>query len=345
MTASALVRGGPEPTTYTRATITERLQRYYALYGELTAACFAPSAARLAGREDLVERYMLGDPDTHVAWPSLNTIKSRFNESFTEARKAAGLPASKRGPKPRPAGVAAPARSINTRVVYLERRAPQIERELERALVRAERAEAALAELRARPRVRKVTNTAALAAARKRAREALDAAIRAAAKLERAEATVNAVRADRRADRAEIERLERLLAAAATDVHEVIVEVEVPVERVITKVIERPAPAEAVLDAAHAKAAAAVERERAAVRDAAEAREALLELAEAVQGVRRSLTAGEIAELRTSGPAGPAMFAAALKELARARRAGGRDRQAFALIEVARAALGWRDRL
>lgn len=349
MTTSALVRGGPEPTTYTRYTIIERLQRYHALYGVCTAACFSPSAAKNAGRADLVERYYLGDPDTGQPWPSLNTIKSRFNDSFAEATREAGLPASKRGPARRKPGEAVPIRESHvgaTRLVYIEKRGTSdLERELERARVRADRAERALAELRAKPRVRKVTNTAVLAKARERAKEARDKATREAALRERAEATINTLRAKRREDAEVIKRLERRLAATANDVREVIV--KVPVEKVVrvTKVVERAAPGEAVIEAAHAKAREAAAAERAAVRDAEDAREAYLELAEAVAGARRKLTADELAEMRTTGPAGPAVFVGALKALAKARKAGGRDRQAIALLEVARAAMGWRDRL
>jgi hypothetical protein len=348
VTSSAPVRG-TVPVAHTPASIIRQLQRYHALYGMCTAACFSPSAAKLAGRQDLVDRYYAGDPE-HGPWASLNTIKSRFNDSFTEALEAAGLPANTRGPDRRKPGELVPIRESHvgaTRIVYVEKRNTTA---LAAASARAERAEAArdraqvaLAEAKATPKVRTVTNTAALQAARARAKEAREAATRAAGKLERAEATINTLRADRREDRAEIARLQRLVAAAENQVTEV--RVEVPVERVVTRIVERSAPGEAVIAAAHAETRAAVARERAAVACADEAHAAYMELASAVNASRRRLTTGELADLRARGPAGPAVLAAALKRLARARRDGGRGPLDAALVELATAAMSWRDRL
>jgi hypothetical protein len=67
------------------------------------------------------------------------------------------------------------------------------------------------------------------------------------------------------------------------------------------------------------------------------------ELGSMVTGEIRQLTAAEITELRDKGPAGPGIFATALKNLARAR--SGRGSMHAALTEIARAALNWRDRL
>jgi hypothetical protein len=55
--------------------------------------------------------------------------------------------------------------------------------------------------------------------------------------------------------------------------------------------------------------------------------------------------AAALATRRNGGPSGPAVLAAALKRLARARAAGDRSGLAAALGEVASAAIRWRDRL
>lgn len=87
---------------------------------------------------------------------------------------------------------------------------------------------------------------------------------------------------------------------------------------------------------------AEVRVERAELR-AARAEREMVEQAAAITGEQRRLTQAELVELRASGPQGPAVMAAALKRLASA-RAGRGDIDA-ALAEVARAAMGWRDRL
>jgi len=90
--------------------------------------------------------------------------------------------------------------------------------------------------------------------------------------------------------------------------------------------------------AAWAAAHAAEERAGAAERRSRE-------LGALVCGEQRQLTAGELAALRTSGPSGPAVLAAALKQLAKARASGDRTGLAAALGELASAAIRWRDRL
>jgi hypothetical protein len=57
------------------------------------------------------------------------------------------------------------------------------------------------------------------------------------------------------------------------------------------------------------------------------------------------LTAARLAALRGDGPSGPAVLAAALRGLVRARAGGDRRALAHALAEVAEAAVRWRDRL
>src|SRR5215217_765051 len=124
------------------------------------------------------------------------------------------------------------------------------------------------------------------------------------------------------------------------------------------KVVRRDARAEALtrveelMADAEARVRASDDQAQAAVRDAAEARaEAAAaerrarELSALVADGQRRLTGGELAELRTGGPSGPAVLATAIKRLARARAAGDRGGLAAALSEVASAAIRWRDRL
>lgn len=355
MTPSALnMRGGPK-AIHTRDSIITALQRYAALYGDyFTAAAFSPSAARWTDNEaEYVDRYYQGDPDTGLPWPSLNVIKSRFDNSFNEARLAAGLQPNKPGPgNRRKAGQHAPQRDVSyakaTRIIYRDRVDTGA---LDKANTRAARAEARVERLttemealkaKAKTTKGKVDRTA-LDAARTRATEARTTATRLAAKLERAEATIASLRAEKRDLRAETDRARRLVAASENDVREV--EVPVEVVRVVTKTVERPGVGEDVLDAARAAERAARDRERTAVARAGEAHEAYMDLVEAVNATRRRLTAAELAELRQRGPSGPAVLADALTKLARARRDGGREVLAAALTRVAAAAVSWRDRL
>jgi hypothetical protein len=124
------------------------------------------------------------------------------------------------------------------------------------------------------------------------------------------------------------------------------------------KVARRDARAEALerveelIADAEARVRASDDQAEAAARDAADARaEAATaerrarELSALVADGQRRLTGGELAELRTGGASGPAVLAAALKRLARARSAGDRGGQAAALAEIASAAVRWRDRL
>jgi hypothetical protein len=109
---------------------------------------------------------------------------------------------------------------------------------------------------------------------------------------------------------------------------------------------------EALIADAEARVRAADDQAQAAVRDAAEAREQTAaaerrarELSALVANGQRRLTGGELAELRDGEPSGPAVLAAALKRLAKARAAHDRGGLASALAEVASAAVSWRDRL
>jgi hypothetical protein len=110
---------------------------------------------------------------------------------------------------------------------------------------------------------------------------------------------------------------------------------------------------DAIVADAQARVRASDDQVEAAVRDAAEARRALAaaerrarELSALVGDGHRRLTAEEMAALRNGGgPSGPAVLAAALRRLAKARAAGDRGGLRSALGEVASAAVRWHDRL
>jgi hypothetical protein len=109
---------------------------------------------------------------------------------------------------------------------------------------------------------------------------------------------------------------------------------------------------EALIADAEARVRAADDQAEAAVRDAAEARRETVaaeqrarELSALVANGQRRLTGGELSALREGGASGPAVLAAALRRLAKARAAHDRSGLASALAEVASAAVRWRDRL
>lgn len=361
MTPSALMRGGRK-SIHTRDSIIEALKRYAELYGpDFTAAAFSPSTAKWRDEPDIViERYMAGDPVTGKPWPSLNSIKAPFG-GFNAARAAAGLAPNRPGPAKRRAGEHKPVRTVShvTRTIYLEKDSG----ELAKAIARAERAEARVARLRADAKTKtpKATKTSTktvegLAAARASAREARATATRLASRLERAEATIATLREERRGLRLQLTQASTLVDAAKASVEIVEVEkrVEVPVDRVVEKIVkvpvekivERPHPGEATIADAELKARTAYAELRTANARADAADAAYAELVEAVDGSKRRLTAAELRELRTSGPAGPAVLATALKDLAKTRKkAVGGHAMKVALTAVAAAAIGWRDRL
>jgi ribosomal protein L29 len=64
-----------------------------------------------------------------------------------------------------------------------------------------------------------------------------------------------------------------------------------------------------------------------------------------LRGEARKLTAAELAELRTQGPAGPTVMAEALRALAAARRTSNPMRMREALRRVAQAAVTWQERI
>jgi hypothetical protein len=135
-------------------------------------------------------------------------------------------------------------------------------------------------------------------------------------------------RADARAAEAEAraELAERLAAAARAEAAERIGEAE----RLECATDGNGAAWKAARDAEE-RAAAAERRAR--------------ELAVLVCGQARRLSQAELDALRAGGPSGPAVLAAALKGLARARAGGNGPALDAALTELASAAIRWRDRL
>jgi hypothetical protein len=105
------------------------------------------------------------------------------------------------------------------------------------------------------------------------------------------------------------------------------------------------AAAAAAVRAASAEAAAARRAAEAAELRTARAERELRETVAAVRGEPRRLTPKELADLRDAGPSGPAVLAAALKDLSAARAGGGPTALAAALGQVARAAVSWRERI
>ena len=207
------------------------------------------------------------------------------------------------------------------------------------ALARAQR-RAAAAEAKAELTVRAVR--AKLAEARMDAAEARTAAKRMAAKLERAEATIGTLRGERRELKAVGDRLADELVAAERLLERAQAEAERAPE-VVT--VQQPAPAAAELHAARVAAAG----DRRAVADAelraARAERELRETVSALHGEARRLTPAELAELRISGPSGPAVMAAALHSLAAARKTNNPVRMQEALRHVAQAAVTWQERI
>ena len=215
---------------------------------------------------------------------------------------------------------------------------------------------------------------AQLAEARMDAAEARTAAKRMAAKLERAEATIGTLRGERRERKAGENRLADRLVAA----ERMLERARSEAERERAGASERAAAELAETERAGASERAAAELARAcnervavvvaspetaelrsaragAARDrraaaeaeqrAARAERELRETVAAVRGEARKLTAGELAELRVSGPSGPAVMAQALTALAAARRTNNPMRMQDALRRVAQAAVTWQERI
>ncbi len=207
------------------------------------------------------------------------------------------------------------------------------------AVARAQR-RAAAAEARADVTVRDLRDK--LAEARMDAAEARTAAKRMAAKLERAEATIGTLRGERRELKATGDRLADELVAAERLLERARSETE-RAPAVVT-VREQSPEAGALHDA---RVAAARDRRAAAEAElrAARAERELRETVSALRGEARRLTPAELAELRVSGPSGPAVMAAALEALTAARRTNNPVRMQEALRRVAQAAVTWQERI
>ena len=219
-------------------------------------------------------------------------------------------------------------------------------RNLAAAVARAQR-RAVAAEAKADATVR--ASREQFAGARMDAAEARTAAKRMASRLERAEATIATLRGERRELQAGQDRLadrlvaaERMLERARAEAERARAEAE-RVPEVVT--VREAAPGAAEVRAARAEAT----RDRRAAAEAelraAQAERELRETVAAIRGEARKLTAAELAELRTNGPAGPAVMAEAIGALAAARRSNNPTRMQDALRRVAQAAVMWQERI
>ncbi len=314
MTPSAQTAGGRRVRRWNRELIIEKILEWDARYGEPPcSADWNPSLARWRAQEWRVERYRDG------VWPSTNAAKRPFGGSFDAAVRAAGLEPRRPGPKRRAAGTVRP--DVEQRAALPPERAP-------RNVAGGERDVGAA-------RLAGETEYTDLLA---RIAELERALLVAEGRAERAEAKVGEAR--RRARRAgdqsgRARRARDRVRVARPDAR--------------TQALER---VEALVADADARVRAADDQAEAAVRDAAEARRETVvaerrarELSALVANGQRRLTGGELATAREGGPSGPAVLAAALKRLTRARAAGDRGGLAAALAEVASAAVRWRDRL
>jgi hypothetical protein len=344
MHPSANTAGGRRVTRWSRESIIEKIHEWNELYGEPPcSADWNPSLARWRAQEWRAERYREG------IWPSTNAAKRPFGGSFDAAVRAAGLEPHRSGPRRRPAGVARPdvqqrvpmaPRSVDEalleaaeRVRDAERRAAALERRLEAAERRAERAEDQLGDARrrarragererrargARQRVAVASRESTLAATETVELVSAEADARVRAAYDQAQAAVR--------DTVDARRAARLADARAADAE------------------ARAESAERLLEATRAELASTTEAGAAEAR-AAKAESRARELAALVCGEQRQLTADELADLRGSGPSGPAVLALALRGLHGARSAADRRALLEALGEVASAAIRWRDAL
>jgi hypothetical protein len=219
---------------------------------------------------------------------------------------------------------------------------PRVIRERVRDDAASDRARKQAAAAEARAEAAAASARERLEVARADAGEARTMAKRLAARLERSEATVASLREERRELRRDVEgladrasALERLLDDARAEAARAPAVVRVREE----------APGAAAVRAAHAEAERARRAAEAAELRAARAERELRETVAAVRGEARRLTPAELAALRDAGPSGPAVMAAALKDLAAARAGGSPTALAAALGRVARAAVTWQERM
>lgn len=367
---SSLVSAGEDRSVWSREKVIAALRRWAALYdASPRASDFNPSAARWSAQEYRIERYRLGDPGTGEPWPALNTIKRLFDGSFNVALAAAGLEVNRPGPPRRssvdldrassglPPESRVAVEAAAERVRVLEGKLAAAEARLARPVPVPVPGARVVVRERVRPdraavdRARRAEASAARArSVASEARSQLSEAKGALAALEarlREAAAENAVLVRRlavrerelaRAREARDEARRKLRSAESRSVEPV-----VRTERVV-EYRERRSVSERELEAARAEARRAEARARAAGEAEARADAAYRELASAVSGVDRRLSAAELRSLRGRGPAGPAVLGSALRDLAAARKAGNGGMDA-ALLGVARAAVSWREKL
>jgi len=209
------------------------------------------------------------------------------------------------------------------------------------ALARAQR-QAAAAGAKAEVTARDLRDK--LAEARMDAAEARTVAKRMAVKLERAEATIATLRGERRELKAAGDRLADELVVAERTLDRARSDAGVEHGPALVTVHEA-APAVAQVRAAHIAAARDRRAAAAAELRAARAERELRETVAALRGEARRLTPAELAELRVTGPSGPAVMAAALDALTAARRTNNPVRMQEALRRVAQAAVTWQERI
>ena len=350
MTPSAQAAGGRRVRRWSRETIIEKIREWNDLYGEPPcSADWNPSLARWRAQEWRAERYREG------FWPSTNAVKRPFGGSFDAAVRAAGLEPHRPGPRRRAPGEARPD---------FEQRVPQGPRAIDDELadagapLRAAEAHAAALERRLRAAERRAERAEqATRDARRRARRASEREGRARRARDRVQVTERKVR------ELTVERVEAVVAdsdarvRAAVDQAEAATREVTDARRAQQHAERRAAGAEVRAEAAERLGAAAREQlandgsgaackaAHAAEARAAAAERDARELAVLVCGEARRLTRAELAALRDGGPSGPAVLAAALRALGRARASGNGPALDAALTALAGAAVRWRDRL
>ena len=346
MTPSAQVADGQRVRRWTRDTIIEKIRDWNDRYGEPPcSADWNPSLARWRAQEWRAERYREG------IWPSTNAAKRPFDGSFDAAVRAAGLEPHKPGPRRRAAGAARPD---------FAQRAPQLPRSVEDELAAAaERVRAAEARAEALERRLRVVERRA-----ERAEEAVGEARRASEREGRARRARDRVQVtERQVRELTSERVEELVAdgearvRAVTDQADAATRDATEARRGQQLAEARAADAELRAEAAErlgaaARAQLASDGAGAAWKAAHEAEDRAAaaerrarELAVLICGEARRLTQAELDALRDGGPSGPAVLAAALREVSRARASGNGPALDAALSALASAAVRWRDRL
>lgn len=373
--------GAGRQTRWTREAIIEKIVEWHSLYGEPPrAADWNPSAAKWAGQPWRIERYRAGDwPSLNAAKNVFDgSLNAAIKAAGFEPRKPG--PAKRKHAAPvLPDGYGdttpsekAALRDAQSTIRELEdklaTRERMLARERERTGALRERIEEAKHAV-ATPITTTKTKTKTVTkhvrvkdtATVKRLERKLERAdmlreqAQARADMERKAAADVARQAtrDRKAAeaaraaledlRAEVDEAVRLRKAAEDRLAAVRA---VPVPEVRTEVVERvvrSASDAEVAEARRAVAAAEKQAHESEVR-AARAERLMREQGAAVTGEMRRLTPGEIAELRSRGPSGPAVVMGAMKQVVEA-RSNAPAKLPAALTALASAAIRWRDAL